>query len=283
MIRLLTVALLFASFHAAAEVNLTELNNNTPADADDVMGNFNALNEALPPSDCSTNQIIKWDGSAWVCATDSLAGLACSEGQTIAHREGAWQCDGCVPPGTAITDSNFDAAITDWFANGDASQYGDITKWCTRAVTDMREAFRNRTTFNEDISAWDTINVTDMENMFYDAIAFNQDISGWNTSNVTDMRLMFSDASAFNQSIGGWDTSKVTGMRACSMTPPLSIRDIGGWNTSNVTDMAYMFAGASLSIRSLAIGIRVTWQICLPCSTTPPLLIRSLAAGTRAT
>jgi hypothetical protein len=73
MIRLLPAVLLFASFHAVAEVTLTELNNNTPADADDVMGNFNALNEALPPSDCSTNQIIKWSGTAWECAS-RLAG-----------------------------------------------------------------------------------------------------------------------------------------------------------------------------------------------------------------
>ena len=85
MIRLLTASSTFASFHAAAEVNLTELNNNTPADADDVMGNFNALNEALPPSDCSTNQIIKW---RWlrlgVC--DRLSRWACMpEGQTIAY------------------------------------------------------------------------------------------------------------------------------------------------------------------------------------------------------
>ncbi len=74
MIRLLT-ALLFASFDVAAEVTLTPLNNNTPADADDVMGNFTALKNEIeslprPPSDCSTNQIIKWNGSAWVCAND---------------------------------------------------------------------------------------------------------------------------------------------------------------------------------------------------------------------
>ena len=47
MIRLLTAVLLFASFHVVAEVTLTPLNNNTPADADDVMGNFNALVAAI--------------------------------------------------------------------------------------------------------------------------------------------------------------------------------------------------------------------------------------------
>lgn len=48
MIRLLIAVLLFASFNALADVTLTELNNNTPADAEDVMGNFNALNAAIP-------------------------------------------------------------------------------------------------------------------------------------------------------------------------------------------------------------------------------------------
>ena len=70
MIRLPTAVFLFASFNVMAEVTLTPLSNNTPADADDVMGNFNALNEALPPSDCATDQIIKWDDTndVWVCA-----------------------------------------------------------------------------------------------------------------------------------------------------------------------------------------------------------------------
>ena len=54
----------------------------------------------------------------------------------------------CVPPGDEITDSNFNEAITDWFASGDASQYGDITKWCTGAVTDMFEAFKKSRRFS---------------------------------------------------------------------------------------------------------------------------------------
>ena len=92
MIRLLTAVLLFASFHAAAEVTLTPLNNNTPADADDVMGNFNALNEALPPSNCSTDQIIKCNGTAWACADDPFANLICSEGDTLTYDGSAFTC-----------------------------------------------------------------------------------------------------------------------------------------------------------------------------------------------
>ena len=99
MIRLLTAALLVASFGVVAEVSLTELNNNTPADADDVMGNFNALNEALPPSDCTTNQIIKWDGSAWVCAADPLTNLSgCSVGDVLSYDGSAVACGFVVSP-----------------------------------------------------------------------------------------------------------------------------------------------------------------------------------------
>ena len=93
MIRLLHAVLLFASFHAVAEVTLTEISNDEVADADEVMGNFNALKQGVeanasavdsnttaiganataivalptPPTNCTTDQIIKWDGSAWVC------------------------------------------------------------------------------------------------------------------------------------------------------------------------------------------------------------------------
>jgi hypothetical protein len=97
--RLLTAVFLFASFHAVAEVTLTPLNNNTPADADDVMGNFNALNEALPPSDCTTNQIIKWDGSAWVCAADPLTNLSgCSVGDVLSYDGSTVACGFVVSP-----------------------------------------------------------------------------------------------------------------------------------------------------------------------------------------
>ena len=45
MIRLLTAVLLFASLNVVAEVTLTNINNNEVADADEVMGNFNALKQ----------------------------------------------------------------------------------------------------------------------------------------------------------------------------------------------------------------------------------------------
>ena len=264
MIRLLTAALLVASFHVGAQTQVPNVfEDGKPAKAAEVNANFDTLESAidsndeefeqfranteivLPPSDCSTNQIIKWNGSAWVCATDPLAGLSCEEGQTITYRNGAWQCSGCVAPGVFITDTNFKAAITDWFDNGDNSVYGPISQWCTGNVTRMGTAFYNRAEFDADISGWNTSSVTDMSAMFEGATAFNQDIGGWNTSSVESMSNMFSGAIAFNQDIGGWDTSSVIDMDDMFEQATAFNQDIGGWDVSNVYGMGAMFKDAS--------------------------------------
>ena len=71
----------------------------------------------------------------------------------------------------------------------------------TSAVTDMSNAFKDRTTFNEDISEWGVSNVTDMSFMFRNAKLFDQKLGDWNVSAVTNMREMFIGASDFNQTI----------------------------------------------------------------------------------
>ena len=106
MIRLLIAVLLFASFHVVAEVTLTEISNDEVADADEVMGNFNALKQGVeanataidalpaPPTDCTADQIIKWDdtANAWVCATDPFAGLNCTVGDQLRMGSSGWEC-----------------------------------------------------------------------------------------------------------------------------------------------------------------------------------------------
>lgn len=88
MIRLLAAVFLFVTIlpELTLAQGLTALKNGTVADAEVLNQNFSANNDYIdsvegrvteleeaidtlptPPSNCTTNQIIKWDGSAWVC------------------------------------------------------------------------------------------------------------------------------------------------------------------------------------------------------------------------
>ena len=68
----------------------------------------------------------------------------------------------------SLDDSNFQTAVNLWFSNQAEANatYGHISDWNTSAVTNMANAFKDRTTFNEDISAWDVSKVTTMLHMF---------------------------------------------------------------------------------------------------------------------
>lgn len=108
---------------------------------------------------------------------------------------------------TPITDANFKAAITNCLATNpidgmcSESEYGAMPDWDVSQVTDMRDAFRFKSSFNADISAWDVSNVTDFGGMFFYATSFNQDISTWDVSNGPSMANIFFHASSFNQNI----------------------------------------------------------------------------------
>ena len=72
MIRLLAVALLFASA-VFAQVDVPHVHENGDViDADEINRNFDTVAMAVPPRDCSANQIIKWNGSAWVCSSPEI-------------------------------------------------------------------------------------------------------------------------------------------------------------------------------------------------------------------
>jgi hypothetical protein len=82
---LIAIAALVACSGAWAEVTLIDINNNEIADAEVVMANFNALKDGVeanaaaidvlptPPTDCTINQIIRWDGSLWICSDETAA------------------------------------------------------------------------------------------------------------------------------------------------------------------------------------------------------------------
>jgi surface protein len=146
-------------------------------------------------------------------------------------------------PKIPLTDSNFQTAVNLWFDNQAEANatYGHISDWNTSAVTDMSNAFQNRTTFDDNITGWDVSNVTSMNQMFRESRAFNQDISEWNTSSVTDMKIMFDGAHAFNQEIGFWDVSSVRRMEYMFRRAYAFNQDISGWNISAVTKMNSFF------------------------------------------
>ena len=57
-------------------------------------------------------------------------------------------------------------------------------------VEDKRWFFRGD--FNDpDVETWDTGHSTDMREMFRDASSFNQPLSGWDVSSVENMKTMF--------------------------------------------------------------------------------------------
>jgi surface protein len=147
----------------------------------------------------------------------------------------------------ALSDSNFQTAVNLWFDNQAEANatYGHISDWNTSAVTDMSQAFLNRTSFNEDIGNWDVSNVTSMREMFKSAASFNQPIGDWNTSSLTSMREMFRSASAFNQPIGEWDVSSINNFQMTFERAIMFNQNIGDWDVSNVSTIDRMFQNAS--------------------------------------
>ena len=146
-------------------------------------------------------------------------------------------------PKIPLTDANFLTAVNLWFSDETTATatYGHISDWDVSAVTDMTEAFMDRTNFNEDISNWDVSNVTTMVRIFYEASSFNQDISNWDISSVTTLNGAFRGADSFNQDIGNWNTSAVTDISYLFAGADSFNQNIGNWDVSNVRSMLGTF------------------------------------------
>lgn len=86
-----------------------------------------------------------------------------------------------------LSDGDFISAIDLWHVDpiSATATYGPIGSWDVSAVTTMTQAFKNRTSFNEDISAWNVSNVTNMDEMFYNAESFNQNLTSWDVTSVS--------------------------------------------------------------------------------------------------
>jgi surface protein len=151
---------------------------------------------------------------------------------------------------TAIDDNNFQQAINTCLSTNPvdgmcrASEYGPMRDWDVSTVTNMQEAFQDKSDFNGDISSWNLSSVTNMSGMFNQATSFNQDISNWDVGSVTNMSGMFYQATSFNQDIGSWDVSSVTNMSGIFAVASTFNQNIGSWDVSSVTSVFAMFDSA---------------------------------------
>ena len=80
----------------------------------------------------------------------------------------------CGPPLTLITDANFSQAIQTCLSTNPIdgmcsdSEYGAMPDWDVSQVTNMSDAFNERTNFNADIIAWDVSSVINMARLFHE-------------------------------------------------------------------------------------------------------------------
>ena len=120
---------------------------------------------------------------------------------------------------TPITDANFKTAINTCLSTNPVdglcsdSEYGAMPNWDVSDVTNMSQAFKDKTTFNGDISDWNVSSVTRTYRMFLEASSFNQDISSWDVSSVYIMGGVFDNAGLsrdnYDKLLNGWSQNRL--------------------------------------------------------------------------
>lgn len=118
MVRFGAAVLLIASLDVVAQINLpNELSDGNVASAEEVMQNFHVLRDAIegnkatiniipsPPTNCETNQIIRWNGDKWECASDPLVNLDCNVGDHLRFEDHGWVCSAHPISASLITPS----------------------------------------------------------------------------------------------------------------------------------------------------------------------------------
>ena len=104
---------------------------------------------------------------------------------------------------TPITDANLRQAIETCLSTNpvdglcDQCEYGSMPNWDIGNVTDMSDAFLEKTMLNADISSWDVSSVTDVYFMFADATSFNQDLFSWDVTSVRSCTDFSTNATAW--------------------------------------------------------------------------------------
>ncbi|MCP4521548.1 MAG: BspA family leucine-rich repeat surface protein [Cytophagales bacterium] len=134
----------------------------------------------------------------------------------------------------------------------DASSFnGDLSDWDVSTITNMNSMFRDADSFNGNITTWNVTAVEDFKTMFRGASSFNQDISEWKLISATGISSMFYNANAFNQNIGEWDVSKVTSFSSVFRGASSFNQDISGWKLTSATSLSSFLRDASSFNQSL--------------------------------
>ena len=153
----------------------------------------------------------------------------------------------------------------------------DLSNLDTRNVEDMSEMLYGFADYANsyylgDISRWNTSHVTNMKGMFWNAFRFrditsgiNLDLSHWDTSRVTDMSSMFacfglSTTKSVRLNLSNWNTSRVTTMNSMfnyygKNASSWSLEGLSNWNTSNVTDMYRIFESSANQANKVELDI----------------------------
>ena len=88
--------------------------------ADELNTNLKAIADVVPPRDCTTDQIIKWDGSAWVCADMPSGGGEGIPSDGAAYGSPVWVDSN----GTVLTGREDRNVI--WRVNGELRDIGEV-------------------------------------------------------------------------------------------------------------------------------------------------------------
>ena len=152
MIRLLTgIGLALMTAQAFAQVQVPKsYSDGEVIYADELNTNLKAIADAVPPRDCTTEQIIKWNGSAWVCAdmpsaNDGGDGAAYgspvwvdSSGILLSGREGQdvlWRVNGEIRDIGMVEDGVFVRRVITYYYSPDCS--GEIAGYRADSIGDL--------------------------------------------------------------------------------------------------------------------------------------------------
>ncbi len=173
-------------------------------------------------------------------------------------------------PTWCLVDGNIALAVTAWVKTPTTATttYGPIADWDVSSVSNMRELFAKKPTFNGDISKWSTASARSFYQTFNGASAFNQNIGAWNVASAANMYQAFNGASAFDRNIGAWNVVSVANMAGLFSAASVFNQNLAAWNVLRATNLTSAFdstpALSFINKRSLYVAWGATLRLEYP-------------------